>query len=380
MVLDTNDLGQELSRVEYAAPGYLLFVRNRALMAQRFDAASMTASGEVVQVADNVLKEGPGSSAFSASGNGVLAYWSGAVPPDSQLTWLRRDGTPAGIVGPPAGYLAVALAPDERTVAVSRFELNEISLKVALWLIDVPRNISTKFTFGTGSDYPVWSRDGARIAFSTPQGGPPTVFQKRADTVGGDQRLLRSVVSTRRTDWSADGATLIYQSLDSVSRWDLWLLDGPDGNAPVPFLRAPSSETDARISPDGRWAAYVSDESGAREVYVTGFPKALGKWPISTTGGHAPEWRRDGKELYYVSANGKLMAVPVTVVGGAAIDAGAPAPLFAMPVVPATASGYGDAQFAASNDGRRFLVRVPIGEISVLPATVTVNWSTGIRK
>ncbi|MDP3718717.1 MAG: protein kinase [Acidobacteriota bacterium] len=380
-LLGDQDLGDEYSRVEYVAPGYLLFVRNRALLAQPYDAATRRVVGEVIQVADNVLKEGPGSSAFSASANGVLAFWGGAVPPDTQLTWIQRDGTVGETVGGPGPYLGLKLAPDERTVAVTRFEPDEKVLQVALWLIEVQRNTSTKFTFGTGAQNPVWSRDSARIAFASPRGGPPSLFQKPLVNVGPDSLLFQSPTSSSPTDWA--GGRLVYQSLDPVTQWDLWVLPDAGTPTPTPLLRTPSNESEGRVSPDGRWLAYVSDESGAPEVYVTGFPSPLGKWRISASGGSMPEWRGDGNELYYEAPDHKLMAVPVdSQHAGSALKAGTPMVLFELPILPLRASGYRRSQYSPAANGRRFLVRVPVrgGETGDPPATVVLNWALGIRK
>ena len=381
-ILDAERLGHEDGKVEYAAPGYLLYVRGRALVAQPFDATRLALTGDVIQVVDGVLKEGPGSSAFSVSPNGVLVFWGGAVPTSSQLTWMRRDGTSAGTVGPAGAYVELSLAPDDRTLAVSRYDPDEKVLPVGLWLIDVQRGSSTKFTFGSGSMAPTWSRDGAHVAFSSPRGGPPSLYQKSSDNGGPEELLLKSPVSSRPTDWSAADKTLVYQSLDRGTKWDLWLMPTASARTPTPFLRTPFNETNGRISPDGHWMAYVSDESGAPEVYVTSYPNARGKWSISAHGGSAPEWRRDGKELYFVAPNRQLAAVPVNVVNaGATFDAGAPQPLFDVPQLQFGATElFSEWQYAASADGQRFLVRVPVGETRVPPATVVLNWASGIRK
>jgi eukaryotic-like serine/threonine-protein kinase len=383
LLLDAEHLGYENSKVEYAAPGYLLYVRDRALVAQPFDSKRLTLTGDVFQVVDGVLKEGPGSSDFSVSDNGVLTFWGGAVPPNSQVTWMRRDGTSAGTVGPAGAYLELSLAPDDGTLVVSRFEPNEKILPVALWLIDVQRNSSTKFTFGIGTIGPTWSRDGAHVAFASPRGGPPSLYQKASDNGGPEELLLKSPVSTRATDWSATDSTLVYQSFNRVTKWDLWLMPPTGARTPTPFLRTPFNETSGRISPDGHWMAYVSDESGTPEVYVTSFPNARGKWSVSTHGGRAPEWRRrDGKELFFIGPNGQLTAVPVNRVdGGTTFDVGPPTILFNVPRLQFGATGvFSEWQYAPSADGQRFLVRIPVSETSSPPATVILNWPSGIRK
>jgi eukaryotic-like serine/threonine-protein kinase len=167
-----------------------------------------------------------------------------------------------------------------------------------------------------------------------------------------------------------------------VTKWDLWLMPTNGARTPTLFLRTPFNETSGRISPDGHWMAYVSDESGAPEVYVTSFPNARAKWSISTHGGNAPEWRRDGKELFFVASNRKLTAVPVNVVNaGATFDAGPPKILFDVPRLQFGATGlFSEWQYAPSADGQRFLVRVPVSETSFPPATVVLNWASGIRK
>ncbi|HTM25650.1 MAG TPA: protein kinase [Vicinamibacterales bacterium] len=381
-ILDAERLGYEDSKVEYAAQGYLLYVRGRALVAQPFDPTRLALAGDAIQVVDGVLKEGPGSSAFSVSATGVLVFWGGGVPPYSQLVWMRRDGTSAGTVGPAGAYLELSLAPDDRTLAISRYEPDEKVLAVGLWLVDAQRGSSTKFTFGIGSMAPTWSRDSAHVAFASPRGGPPSLYQKPSDNGGLEELLLRSPVSSRPTDWSAADKTLVYQSFDRVTRWDLWLMPTSGARTPTPFLRTPFNETSGRISPDGHWMAYVSDESGAPEVYVTSYPNARGKWSISAHGGNAPKWRRDGKELFFVAPNRQLIAVPVNVGNAsAAFDAGPSKVLFDVPKLEFGATGlFSEWQYAASADGQRFLVRVPVSETRVPPATVVLNWSSEIRK
>ena len=183
------------------------------------------------------------------------------------------------------------------------------------------------------------------------------------------------------TDWTPDGNTLVYSLMDSMTQWDIWLLPMAGARQPIPFLRGSSNETDGRISPDGRWIAYVSDESGAQEVYISSFPKPGNKSSISTGGEREPEWRRDGKELFYVSAHRQLMAVPMqSADDGATLEAGIPTSLFEIPELPLAAQRYGSADFTAAADGQRFLVRVPAGAAVVPPATVVLNWPAGMRQ
>jgi serine/threonine protein kinase len=381
MLIGGPEFRGEYSRFEYTQAGYLLWVRNRALLAQPFDVSRLSMTGSLIQIADNVLNEGPGSAAYSASNNGVLAFWGGAAPPDTQLTWMNRDGAVTGKVGSPGGYYTVSLAPDERTVAVSRYEANERTLSIALWLVDVQRHTSTKFTFGVAANNPIWSRDGSEITFMSPRSGPPSLFRKSVRNSGSEEQLFKTLASSLPTDWSPDGETLIYQSIDSVTRWDLWLLPGAEPRTPVPFLRGASNETDGRVSPDGRWIAYVSDESGMPEVYISAFPKGGAKASISTGGGHTPRWRADGRELFYVSGARRLMAVSMrSAANGTAMEAGLPTPLFEIPALPPAADRYSSSEYAVAASGQRFLLRALAGVATDAPATVVLNWTTEIRK
>jgi Tol biopolymer transport system component len=368
-----------LSPVEYVQPGYLLFLRGRALWAQPFDADALTLHGDAFQVADGVLSEGPGSTAFSAAST-VLAFWSGAVPPESRLTWLLRNGQPAGTVGPPGPYFGLALAPGGRTIALDTFDPNERIFREALWVMDVDRAVPQKFTFGAGAHAPVWADDGVSLSYESSAGGPPILYRKRLDGSRDAERIVETVAGGRPNDWSSDGRTLIYQTYDPSRQWDLWDVTVGDRSSATPLLQSSFNELGARLSPDGRWMAYVSDETGTAEVYVTSFPGVRGKWRISTDGGNGPEWRRDGRELYYVSATHRLMAVPIRV--GQHPEIGAPVPLFDLPRVPLAPEdepALEEHQYAPSSDGQRFLVRVPVGEAQLPPATVVLNW-TGLKR
>jgi Tol biopolymer transport system component len=372
---------EQTSTLAYALPGYLLFVRDRVLFAQPFDAKRLVLTGGAVRVVEGVHNVGPGSAAFSVSVNGVLAYWSGGAPRSEQLTWVRRDGTRMATVGLPGPYGDFSLAPDERRVAVSRYEPGEKVMETAIWLIDILRGAPTKFTFEWGSDTPVWSPDGARIVFASPRVGPPSLYQKFANGVGQDELLAKASVTNNPTDWSADGRTIVYEVLDPKTKNDIWLLSLSDERKSVPFLRTPFNETGGRISPDGRWMAYTSDESGKNEIYVTSYPEPRGKWQVSTNGGTQAEWRRDSRELFYLAPDRKLTAVPIK--GGPSFEAGAPQGLFEMPPYTAAwlAGGGGALRvYAVATDGQRFLIGVPVGEESSPPITVILNWTAGLKK
>jgi serine/threonine protein kinase len=362
---DPDDVG--LSTLAYAAPGHVLYVRGQTLMAQPIDLGNFTFSGPAVPVAEGVEKVGPGSAAFSVSGTGALAYWGGTSVQPSQLTWRARDGTVIGRIGSPERYTEVALAPDERRIAVSRVDPGKQS---AIWLLDVARGTALKMTFDPLSIGPVWSPDSAYVAYGSARDGPPSLFQKAVSGSSQEVLLFKSHGHNVPTDWCgpATGRSILFLAGAEKTQSDVWMLPLTGERKPIAVLRAPSNEVDARCSPDGRWIAYSSDESGRQEIYVTGFPTPGGKWPISTSGGTQPQWRRDGTELFYLAPDHTVMSVRVGA--GATFEAGAVTPLFQI-----RGSSY-----APSADGRRFVTNDPVGEPTAQPITIVVNWAAGLRK
>jgi Tol biopolymer transport system component len=359
---DPDDVG--LTTLAYAAPGYVLYVRGQTLMAQPIDLGHFRLSGPAVPVAEGVEKIGPGSAAFSVSNTGALAYWSGTGVQTSQLTWRARDGTVMSSIGDPGGYASVALAPDERRIAVSRVDPGKQS---AIWVLDVTRGTSMKVSFDPVSIEPVWSPDSTSLVYGSARDGPPSLIQKAVTGAGQDVLLLKSDHGNVPTDWCAGGRTIVFQAGSAKTRSDVWILPLTGDRKPIAVLQTPSNESFARCSPDGRWLAYISDESGRDEVYVTSFPTPGGKWPISRGGGAQPQWRRDGTELFYVAPDRTVMAVRVGA--GSTFEAGAVAPLFKI-----RGSSY-----AATADGRRFLTDDPIGEPASQPITVVLNWTAGMK-
>jgi eukaryotic-like serine/threonine-protein kinase len=370
----------EISSLGYASAGYLLYVRDRVLFAQPFDAKRLALAGDAIRIVDGVDEAGPRSAAFSVSSTGVLAYWGGAVPGREQLTWVRRDGSRIATIGATGQYFHFSLAPDGRRVAVTAYEASARGIPTAIWLLDVLRGTTTKFSFEYGAGIPVRSPDAARIAFSFDnRPGPPTLYLKPTDGPG-QYDLLVEAGGNQPTDWSADGQTIVYEHRDPKTQNDLWLKSVSGERKARPFLATPANETGGRVSPDGRWIAYTSDESGRNEIYVTSFPEARSTTRISMDGGTQPEWRRDGRELFYRTSDRKLMAVPIK--GGAAFDAGKPHELFELPPEPPTwiQGGADQRVYAAAADGQRFLIAVPSGEGSATPITVVLNWDAGLKK
>jgi Tol biopolymer transport system component len=358
----------------YAA-GHLLWLRGSTLVAQRFDPQRLTLSGEPRPIADPVGASGFGRVLAAASSSGLLVH-SGAG--GTQLSWLDRAGqaahSGAAALGQPGDYFTFRVSPDGRRVAVARWSDSGSDL----WMVDVERDAWSRFTFLPGvAMSPVWSPDGRQVLFSA--GSPLNLHRKEASGAGSEQRVTESPNAQYPADWSRDARLLLYYEIAPDTQRDLWVLPvTPDGQPEAgakarPYLRTRFNEWGGRFSPERspRWVAYSSDESGRDEVYVQGFPEPRGKFQISTGGGQYPEWSNDGRELYYVSADGKLMAA------GVKLGADSPAPstpreLFAL-AARANASPY-----SVAPDGKRFLVAAPVG--GAQPLEVVVNWTALLKK
>ncbi|HYM11730.1 MAG TPA: hypothetical protein VEU62_13425, partial [Bryobacterales bacterium] len=353
--------------------GHLLFLRGRTLMGQTFDLSGLRLTGEPFPIGDDVWYDETiaGLTSVSASGNGILAFRSGGVR-TMQLLWFDRAGKQFGSIGPPGAYRDPCLSPDEKRIVVSRLDRQTGTLDV--WAFEWLRAISSRLTFHPANDgTPVWSPDGSRIVFASDRDGPPNLYQKTLGT-GNDAPLLQSSESKYPTDWSRDGRYIVYADYGPRKRWDLWILPMLGDHKPFPYLQTESDEFQARFSPDGRWIAYVSNESNPRyEVYVQAFNgqgAASGeKWQVSTNGGAQPAWRRDGRELFYMAPDQKIMAVEVK--SGSTFEPGAPKALFQTQVL-----GVTDARnhYAVTSDGQRFLVNTVVENLTSSPITVLVNW------
>jgi Tol biopolymer transport system component len=314
-----------------------------------------------------------GFGAFSVSENGLLVYRSGGAASDRELVWMDRAGKRLGVVGKPGAFFALAVSPDEKNLAVRIGSASQSDI----WLQDLERGVLSRFTFRSGINRsPVWSPDGNRVIFASdaPGAGSTDIYQKPAGGNGQEELLLHSGINGFPDDWSPDGKWIVYQQTGQKTATDLWLLPLSGDRKPVPYLQTPFDETSARFSPDGRWMAYQSNESGLFQIYVQSVPPSGAKYQISSSGGTVPYWRRDGKELFYVSVDQKLMAAPVKL--GVTVEVGTPQLLF--PVF--TLGPGGNVGYAPMRDGQRFLVNVPAGgEAAVAPPiTVVTNWQRAL--
>jgi Tol biopolymer transport system component len=363
--------------------GQLLFLRGGTLMAQPFDTRRLELSGEPVRVMEEPVGSLWDHSLFSVSANRTLAYMSqGNV--DSQLTWFDAQGKILSTVGEPGRYDGLFLSPDGTRALVSK--RTPPNWKVALWLLDLSRGTSTVFELGPSRDdaEAVWAPDERRVIFGSDRADQMDLYEKPMSGAEDAEALLKSNEWKIPSSWSPDGRFLLYTSMVGETKGDLWVLPLGDHKKPIPFLRTEFDEGDGHFSPDGRWVAYASDESGRYEVYVRPFSPdasreaisdAGNKRLISSGGGYLPIWRGDGKELYYIGFDGKLMAVKLTT--GPAFQAGVPRVLFqAPPRIPSTVSVT---QWGPSADGKRFLFLVPETQ-DPAPFTVVLNWQSALKK
>jgi Tol biopolymer transport system component len=275
------------------------------------------------------------------------------------------------------------LAPDGTRAAVSRLDAQ--SQNRVVWLLDFSRGTSTRFTFGSGNALDaIWSPDGNTIAFASNREGPFDLYQKPASGATDEALLLKSDEDKVPSSWSRDGRFLLYTSSGPKTKGDLWVLALAGDKKPFPFLQTEFNERNGQFSPDGRWVAYSSDESGRPEVYVRPFSSdskgsafpAGGKWLVSTGGGTEPRWKRDGKELYYIASDGKLMAVEITA--NSAFQPGAPKALFQAPPLVSTPNAI--SQWDLTADGKRFIFEALTAQSAQTSFTVVLNWQAALEK
>jgi Tol biopolymer transport system component len=349
----------------------VLFLRDGTLMAQPFDSEKLEPSGDPVPVVEQVGGTNTYGN-FSASPTGVLAYRTGN-PGANQLTWHDRQGQQSGTAGEPGQFLNIALSPDAARVALQRPDRD-------LWLLDIARGVSTRFTFNPAIDgAPVWSPDGSQIVFrSNRNNGKFDLYIKPSNGASEETPLLETDRNKTATSWSRDGRFLLFESEEAKTQSDIWVLPMQGERKPVPVLQTPFDEWFAEFSPDGKWIAYLSDASGRTEVYVRPFTppgstaSVGGQWQVSKDGvinNFSPHWRADQKELYFRGSGGALMAVDVNT--SSSFQSGVPHPLFNL-----TTAIQGD----MTADGKRVLLAIPQGSVSPSPITVVLNWQAALRK
>ncbi len=364
--------------------GYVLYLRDRTLMAQAFDEKQLELRGQPLPIAGQVqYDELTWRGVFSGSPNGILAYQGGNTGANSRMIMFDRAGKEVKTIGTPADFVNHKISPDGQRLAVAVLDPSVANYK--LWLYDLFREKETRLTFGPARDsFPVWAPDGNTLLFASNNKGPYDIFEKRADSTGSEALMLESETSKYPADWSADGRFVAYStSSPGKTRIGVWILPHSGDRKPYVFLQGDFNIGDGRFSPDGRWLAYTSDESGRSEVYVTPFPSGASKWQVSVAGGSNPRWRRDGKELFYLAADSDLMAAEVDT-RGPVFQVGAVRPLFHL-LLRTGASRLelsptsGQITYDAAPDGKWFVVNSPLAG-SPPPITLVSNWAAELKK
>ena len=358
-----------------SALGYLLYVRGSSLIGMPVDAASVEPRGEPQLVADGVrsgLERWRGD--FSASQNGVLVYRA-TSPQTQRLAWYDRQGQLLEEVPGPGSHRDVTLAPDRTQLAVLRFEAPVIS---DIWIRDLQRGVESQLTSGQGTHYtPVWSADGQGLYYVYWDTGGFSIYHHtfadgRRRTLVADRAEFHAVNAA-----AADGQRLVYQVRAAAGHFDLWMLELGDQPRAIPVLQTPADEGEAQFSPDERWLAYVSNESARSEVYICRLDNPRARLQVSANGGVQPRWRRDGRELFYVGLDGRLMSVAIGA--GSPPRLGTPVALFQTHINAMTRDALQHFRFDVSLDGQRIITLASPEPETATPWTVVINWTAGLR-
>jgi serine/threonine protein kinase len=370
------------SETSYAA-GHILFVNQGVLLARPFDPTAAVVAGEPVPVAqmvgaDTVL----GRAGFSVSDTGVLAYRSGSAS-RRQVAWVDRKGQITDVIHAPeeSALANIEISPDGRHVGFNR----TLNGNADIWFVDVRSRIASRFTYDPNIDSePLWSPDGSRVVFRSSRNGKYDLFQRPADGSTDERPLLVTDHDKAPQDWSQYGNVLLFASQDPKTASDLWALPMDGESKAFPIVQTSFDEVQGKISPDGHWLAYASNETGTYEVFLQAFPKSIGKQQVSMGGGIYPRWRSDGRELYYVTLDNRLMVVPIqTSPGRAVITPGAPTMLFrtrmAVGGVVGIAGALSKAQYTVAPDGR-FLMLMDAEDIPLAPINIALNWTAALRR
>jgi Tol biopolymer transport system component len=377
---ENTRLLQAHSSMAYASPGYLLFVRESTLMTQGFDADTRQLKGDAFPVAEHTVRNSiSGRAMFSVSENGVLVFRAGGGMTNNQLVWFDRSGKQLSVLTPPGTYNAPALSPDEKKVAVSRLDL-QTGIPSDIWLIDLERGSQIRLTTDPTSDlFPSWSPNGDHVTFVSTRNGVTSIYQKLSNAASPEEPLVSSAEVKYNPQWSPDGQSIIYSQLNPKTYLDLYLLSLVGEKKSTTWLQTNFIEAQPRFSPNGRWIAYISNETEQFQVYVDSFPATGAKVAISIGGGSQPQWRADGRELYYYAPDRKLMAVEVNG-DGPTFKVGEARPLFEIRVVSIDQSFPGNGYYTVTHDGKRFLVSSLPEAPERQQINVIVNWMADLKK
>jgi serine/threonine protein kinase len=366
----TNNVVLNVSSNAVYTSGKLLYVRGNSLVAQKFNISSLGLEGEATVIAQGIAYDPSISRGlFSASEERMLIYQTGNVQVGSKLNLVDRSGRLLGVIGDIGEYLPFRISPDNKRIVVGvfdqKFRNNDI------WIFEVSRGLKTRFTFDPAAENnPIWSPDGSRVVFLSNRNGKADLYIKSASGAANEELLYKSNEPKQPTDWSPDGKYIVY----SVAGSDIWVLPletngRPSSKGPFPFLATEFQEGQAVFSPDGHWIAYMSNESGQAEVYLRPFPGPGGKFQVSIEGGRNPAWRRDGKEIYYISLNDSKMMSAGIIVKGASAEVSNVHPLFAMNGI----------DYDVMSDGK-FILNEPVETQLTSPLMLVVNWDNELKK
>jgi Tol biopolymer transport system component len=357
------------SAVQYSDPGYLVFSREGALLGQRFDGKRGRLEGEPFSIAAHVAYfYSSGQASFAASASGTLAFQ--AHHDVSRLVWIDRAGRPLETIGPPGNYLSIVVAADGRRIFFDRTRPGVGTFDV--WSFDLERGVETPVTTDPDTEFsPVELKDGKGVVYSSNRGGAPQLFRRNLQT--GREEQLQEVVRTfqQAQDVSPDGRTLVHVERAAGGNFDIWTLPLPGPGRPAALLQSPFDKKEVRFSPDGRFLAFISNESGQPEAYVMPYPGPGERIRLSSGGARLLQWGRDGKELFFLSADKRLMSLPIRT--SPSLQTGTPVQLFKV-------EGQPWLNFQLSTDGKKFLAVVPQTSAAEQPWTVVVNWTSGVGR
>jgi hypothetical protein len=364
----------------FASTQHILFVRQGKLIAQEFDPVRLTLSGNPLPVAEEVSWSAETSAAgVSASSAGPIVYRTGQAVGQRQFVWFDRSGNEIQKLGDPDSSGPAHPSICDRKLVMSR----SVTGNPNIWMLNLDRGLPVRFMFDMAADVaPVWSPDCSRIAFSSNKNGVYDLYIKSTTDTGGEELLLATKQNKSPSDWSRDGRFLLYRSPGATTAFDIWAVPVKGDRKPVSVAQTNFNERDGQFSPDGKWVAYQTNETGRVEIVVQPFPGPGDKMQVSRNGGAQVRWRPDGKELFYIALDGRLMSVPIQPASkDTSFEAGEPQPLFPTHVGGAEQGGPATQQYAVSTDGQRFLMNTIVTDVNASPISVIMNWQGGqVRK